>query len=146
MKCCTVTVGSSVAAARPPAIYTNADYATRLQPFMPGARAGGQLCQAPGQRLSLQPELGYESVLGFPFQSGGAVGRQPGYKVTRHSAAHTTAYLNISVQAPERPRRGPAAPRARPATDRKELINPALMTPSSSSSLARRKCPGSAGH
>lgn len=112
----------------PPAGYLYpADYAIWPQPFMPGPgrrarRGGGHHSRAPGQFLSLHHPLHYEGAR-VSIPAGGSWGRQLGYKLTWHTLAHTTAYLNRIIKAPERRRRGPTARRAGLPADRKELIN-----------------------
>lgn len=124
----------------PPACYLYlGDYAIWLQPFMPdwdnARRAvggwGGHHSRAQGQLLSLHHPLHYAKAW-VSIPAGGSWGRQLAYKLTWHTLAHRTAYLNRIIKAPERPRRGQAARRAGLRADRKELINRALMIPTPS--------------
>lgn len=120
--------GTSERVSGPPAGYLYpADYAIWLQPFMPGLEqrapgGGGHHSRVPGQFLSLHHPFHYERAW-VSIRASGSWGRQLSYKLTWHTLAHTPAYLNIIIKAPERPRRGPAARRAGLPADRKELIN-----------------------
>lgn len=106
-------------------------HSCRIGTLRAGAGEQGHHSLAPGQFLSLHHPLHYERVW-VSIPAGGSRGRQPGCKLAWHSLAHTTAYLNRIIKAPERPGRGQAARKAGLPADRKELIKRVLMTPAPS--------------
>lgn len=106
--------GTTESVSGPPAGYLyRADYAIRLQPFMPrlGRRtpgAGGASFPGAGSVSKFASSPALRESLGFHSCQWG-LGETVGLQT---HLAHTTAYLNIIIKASDRPRRGPAALRA----------------------------------
>lgn len=130
--------GTTERVSSPPAGYLyRADYAIELQPFIPDRDAarpalagGGAHSRVPGQFLSLHHPLHYQSGLGFHCgQRETVLGETAGLPThLAHTGTHDCLFKPNN--------KGSRAPQARPGraqgwvgADRKELINPALMTP-----------------